>query len=428
MRFSRIITGAVFLGVAAMVLSGCSGSPAASDGNDGGDAELTVTWWGSEARIAMYEEAFKIFEKEHPGVTVTGVPSDYQSYWTSRTTEAAARTLPDVMQFDPNLTKYAQNGLLLDLDDYVGDTIDFSNVDENVVKSAQIDGKQFGVPMGTSTLAVYVNTELVKKAGVEMLDEDYTWDDLNQFVQDITAAGVSNDDGQKVYGGLDHGVSTNIFYQWLYQRGITPWKKDGVPGFTKNDIVEFLKLQDATMDAQAFYPIERATQVAPLDGFAMGEAATAFVYDNYFARYAPEVGAENIAILPVPTGADGEKHMWFQVSNYGVGANTKHPKEATALASFLAIDPRVAEIFGTDRGLNVDQKTLADFVPKEGTGDPFVIDYEQKVRDWATEVVPVTPENFSSYESEWLRLNDERRYGNITPEQFADQWWAEAGL
>ncbi|WP_460796839.1 ABC transporter substrate-binding protein [Microbacterium sp. GXF0217] len=429
MRYSRTIAAFAAVGIAVGALAGCTAStePAADDGGDE-SAELTVTWWGSEARIAMYEEAFEIFEDEHPGVEITGVPSDYKSYWTSRTTEAAARTLPDVMQFDPNLTKYARNGLLLELDEYVGDTLDFSNVNENVVKSAQVDGKQYGVPMGTSTLAVYVNTALVEKAGVEMIDDDYTWDELNDWIMEITAAGATNDEGQAIYGGLDHGVSTNVFYQWLYQQGIEPWDAEGQPGFTKDDIVEFLSLESDAMAADAYYPIERATQVAPLDGFAMGEAATAFVYDNYFARYAPEVGAENIEILPVPSGDDGEKDMWFQVSNYGIGANTKSPEQATALAGFLATDPRVAEIFGTDRGINVDSETLAGFVPKEGTGDATVIAYEEEITPYATESAPLTPENFSSYEAEWLRLNAELSYGNITPQEFADQWWTEAGL
>jgi hypothetical protein len=50
------------------------------------------------------------------------------------------------------------------------------------------------------------------------------------------------------------------------------------------------------------------------------------------------------------------------------------------------------------------------------------------VQQYATAITPQTPENFASYEAEWLRLNEERMYGNITAEEFAEQWWTEAGL
>jgi len=427
MRFTRTLSAVAAAGIAVGALAGCSSDTSADDGGDGGNVELTVTWWGNESRIEKYEKSFEIFEEEHPGVEITGVPSDYSSYWTSRSTEGAARELPDLMQFDPNLAKYAKNGLLLDLTDYVGDTIDFTNVDENIVKGAQIDGVQYGVPFGIGTFALFVNKALVEKAGVEMLEPDYTWEELNAWISEITAAGVTNDEGQPVYGGNDHGAATQLFYQWLVQKGIEPWDGE-TPGFTQQDIVDYLSLEEEGLTNGAFYPIDRTTQVAPLDGFSMNESASSLTFASFYGRYAPEVGAENIVMLPVPSGASGEKAMWFAPSNYAIGANTEHPQEATELADFLARDARVAEIFGTDRGVMVDNETRAGFEPQDGTGDAEVLAYVDGVQEYATAVTPETPENFASYEAEWLRLNEERMYGNITAEQFAEQWWAEAGL
>ncbi|GAA4769809.1 extracellular solute-binding protein [Microbacterium gilvum] len=429
MRYTRFIGATATFGIAAATLAGCAAGTTASPEEGGEDVELTVTWWGSEERIAKYEESFDIFEEEHPGVTVTGVPMDYQSYWTARSTEAAARTLPDIMQFDPaNLGDYSRNDLLLDLTPYIGDTIDFSNVDENVLASSEFDGGHYGVPIGTSTLGLYYNPELGAAAGVEPLDPDYTWADLSAWVTEVAAAGATNADGQAVYGGLGQGTSIWLFLQWLLQQGTAPFTEDGGLAFTQDDIVDYLSLDTSARDAGAYLPPDRATQISPLDGFAMEEAATVLAWDNYYARYAPETG-DDIEVLPVPSNEDGEKSMFFLVSNMAVAANTAHPDEATELADFLFRDPRVAEIFGTDRGIPVDSETLAGFEVEPGSGDEKVIAYEEQVAaDYATEVAPKLPGGFATLESQWVRLNGELGYGNVTPEQFAEQWWAEAEL
>lgn len=433
MRYTRFIGGVAAFGLIGAVVSGCTSSeePGATGGSTGAvqqEAQLTVTWWGSEARIAKYEAAFDIFEEENPGVTVTGVPLDYKSYWTSRSTEAVARALPDIMQFDPaNLGEYARNGLLLDLTPYIGDTIDFSNVEDTVLASSRFNGGQYGVPIGTSTLAIYVNPELVEAAGVQSLPEDVTWDEFNKWIIEVSAKGATNADGQVIYGGTDHGLSIWLFLQWLLQQGVEPFSEDGDVKFTKDDIVAYLSLGNEAREAGAYFPPGRATQLAPLGGFEVEEAASALAWDNYFGRYAPETG-DDIVPLPVPTNEKGERNAFFLVANMAVAANTQYPEQATALADFLFRDPRVAEIFGTDRGIPADSETLASFTPEPGSGDEKVIAYEQRVAEYATEAAPILPNGFSSYESQWIRLNGELTYGNITPEQFAEQWWAEAGI
>lgn len=424
MRTTRTIGALAVTGIAVGALVGCSSEGGSGSGD--GTAELTVTWWGSEARIEMYEEAFAIFEDENPGVTITGVPMDYQSYWTARSTEASARELPDLMQFDPaNLTEYANNGLLLDLTDYIGDTLDFSNVDEAVVASSEFDGGHFGIPIGTNTLGVFYNPALLEKAGVDPLEDGYTWEEFNEWTVEISAAGATNDEGQRIYGGLGHGISLWLFFQWLIQEGGTPFTEEGGLGFTQDDVVEFLELNEAVLDEEGFLPPERATQIAPLDGFAMEEAASVMAWDNYFGRYVPEVG-DNVEVLPVPSGSDGEKHMFSLVSNMAIGANTEHPEEATELANFLAFDPRVSEIFGTDRGVNADSETRAAFETEEGSGDAKLLAYEESIEQDKTAVAPQVPGGFSTMESEWIRLNEDLTYGNITAAEFAEQWWAEA--
>ncbi|NKF31282.1 sugar ABC transporter substrate-binding protein, partial [Pseudomonas sp. BGM005] len=92
--------------IAVGALAGCSSSGDA-DAAASGPITLEIAWWGNDTRAAMYEEAIDLFEAEYPDITVKSTFGDFSSYWDSRSTQAAARNLPDVMQFDQaNLVEY----------------------------------------------------------------------------------------------------------------------------------------------------------------------------------------------------------------------------------------------------------------------------------------------------------------------------------
>jgi multiple sugar transport system substrate-binding protein len=102
---SRII-GTVAVAAAAMIaLSGCA--VGSTGGGSGADAKLSdkpvtisLYWWGAGARATATEKAVKLFEKEHPNVTVKLQSTDWGSYWDKLATTVAGGNAPDVMQFD----------------------------------------------------------------------------------------------------------------------------------------------------------------------------------------------------------------------------------------------------------------------------------------------------------------------------------------
>jgi multiple sugar transport system substrate-binding protein len=150
MRKTTRLVGMV--AAAALALSACSGGAGGGGSSDGGPVTLSLVWWGNDERAAMYKKAVTVFEKKNPGIKVNANFGDYKSYWKSRSTEAAARALPDVMQFDQtNLVEYAQNGQLLDLKPFVDKSIKLSGIDPLKVEAGAAEGQQVGIPVGTST-------------------------------------------------------------------------------------------------------------------------------------------------------------------------------------------------------------------------------------------------------------------------------------
>lgn len=424
MTHTARLLGIVAAGALAVgTLAGCSGS---SSGDEAGSGPVTleIAWWGNDSRAAMYEEAIDLFEAEYPDITVKSTFGDFSSYWDSRSTQAAARDLPDVMQFDQaNLVQYGLNGALLDLSPYVGEQIDVSGMDDVVINAATVDGTQYGVPVGTGTLGLFVNPAVVAESGVEPLDPDYTWDDLNEWIADITASGLTTAEGKPVFGGFDQGLTMWFFIQWLLQQGEEPFEDDGSFAFTKGDIKEFLDATSPLRDSGAFFPPSRATELSGGDGFAIGEAASTLTWDSFFARYTDVEGLET---LPVPTGPDGEKAVFYTVLHLAGAANTEHPDETALLLDFLATDPEVSKIFGTSRGVPADAGQLDALDFPEDSLEAKSLAYRESLEQYETVSTPALPDSFATLEATWVSLNEDLMYGTITVDEFVDRWWTEA--
>ncbi|MGO4424502.1 extracellular solute-binding protein, partial [Streptomyces sp. MCAF7] len=73
-------------------LSACS----AASGDTSG-ITLRFSWWGNDDRAARTEDAVRLFEKEHPGVTVRTSNGDFGAYLQKLATQAAGGGVPDVV-------------------------------------------------------------------------------------------------------------------------------------------------------------------------------------------------------------------------------------------------------------------------------------------------------------------------------------------
>ncbi|WP_129338959.1 ABC transporter substrate-binding protein [Cellulomonas endophytica] len=421
---------AAVLGLAACSGGGGGQDPAA-DGGSSGPVTLTMTFWGSEDRATRYTEALDLFESEHPDITVNETFAAWADYWPARATEAAGRALPDVIQSDVSyLQEYGGQGSFLDLAPYLEDgTIDLEGWDEKLVEAGTVDGRQVGIPTSTNTLAIFLNPDVAAAAGVPLPTGDLTWDDLHAFITEVSASGATTAEGQPLYGGPDTGANFEYFTLWMVQNGDGPFAEDGSPLFDEADIVEFLERTADLRASGSVFPAARATALAPKTGFGANEQAADFTWDNFLAQHTNDSGKTNLEMMPVPVADDGERHMFWKPSMLlSAGGNTEHPAEAAVLIDFLLTDPRVGEIFGTSKGVPADPEQRDAVVTEEGSIDAKVLAYEEAVADEVTADTPVYPEGIGTLTQTWTKLAEELNYGNITPEDFAAQFFAELQL
>ena len=427
------LKGIALAAVASFALTACGGggSEAAPTETLNADENVTIVfnWWGNDDRADKYEEAVDLFEEKYPNITVQTGFQAWDDYWSSRNTEAAGSSLPDVMQMDLSyLRQYGSTNQLLNLDGQVGTSLDVTGIEDSLLEAGKLEGSQYGIATSTNTLAMFYNPDLLEQLGMEALPEDYTWDDLNAFINEASAAGEGME--PRLYGSGDYTTTFWFFLQWLVQQDIQPFTDDGQLNFTREDMTAWLNLAEPIRTpVDSTYPISRGIQLLPLGGFTVEENVTEMSWDNFLAQYSADSGNENIQMLPIPSDADGDKKMFLKPSMLlSASANSEHPAAAATLIDFLINDPEVGRIFGTSKGVPAVQAQRDAMELEEGSVDARVVAYEESVAEYATEAAPLPVQGFGTIEAEFKRLGEEFAYRNITVEQYVDQWFSEAEM
>lgn len=190
MKRIRLIAGIAALAIASLGLAGC-----ASSGSSDGKSTIKIAYqkFGSFQQLdAQMKQTKTEFEKKYPNVTVDLVPIQAQEndYYTKLALmNKAAATAPDVMYEDTFLVKAdAQAGYLLPLDGYVKNWSDWSQFYANAKQAGQgVDGKIYGIPMGTDTRALWYNKDIFKKVGLPVPWQPKTWNDVLDAAKTIKA-------------------------------------------------------------------------------------------------------------------------------------------------------------------------------------------------------------------------------------------------
>jgi multiple sugar transport system substrate-binding protein len=182
--------------IAALTALTLSGATACSSSSSDSSAKtITVAYQKFGAFIQLDDQMKKIkaeYEKAHAGYTVKLVPiqaSENDYYTKLSLMNRAPSTAPDVMYEDTFLVNTdIKAGFLAPLDEYLGKWADWGQFTETSKSAAKaLDGKTYGVPMGTDTRALWYNKNLFAKAGLPVPWAPKTWDDVLSAARTIKA-------------------------------------------------------------------------------------------------------------------------------------------------------------------------------------------------------------------------------------------------
>jgi len=408
---------------AAIALAGCAGGsspePAATFDPEE-KVTLDLAFWGNDVRAELYNEAIAAFNEEYPNITVNSSFLGFPEFWEKRQTEAAGGNLPDVMQFDYSyLRQYSQNGLLLDLDPFLGNIIETDPIPENILQIGVVDDVTTGIATSTNAWGLFTNPVLLEQAGVENFDGG-TWEDYTDWMGEVTDAS-----GGAFYGGVDYtGRIQNLELQ-LRAEGGNLFNEDGTPGFDEERLTEFWESGAPIRDGIGI-PQQRAEEVFPLSPFDTANTASELTWDNFGSGYLGNLGESytELGLIAPPITEEGAKDLYLKPSMlHAIAAKTDHPEAAATLVNFLVNSPQSGEIFGTNRGLPASETAL-----EAAELDPLsqqVRDYEASIADRLGDAPPVPIVGYGSLEEKFRLLGTELNFGTITVEDAVAQFFSE---
>jgi multiple sugar transport system substrate-binding protein len=250
MRRSTVPALAGLLALTLGATTACSSSSSSGSGSK----TLTVAYQKFGNFTQMDDLMTKVkgeYEQAHPGwkIKLEPITADENDYYTKLSLmNRSPKTAPDVMYEDTFLVNTdIQAGFLAPLDQYLStwpDWSQFSAASKTAAKA--LDGKTYGVPMGTDTRALWYNKDLFAKAGLPVPWAPKSWNDILAAARTIKAKlpGVTP---LNVYSGKGAGEGATMqgFEMLLYGTSNTLYDANSkkwdvnTPGFL--DSLNFVK-------------------------------------------------------------------------------------------------------------------------------------------------------------------------------------------
>jgi multiple sugar transport system substrate-binding protein len=178
MRYVRVAVSAML----ALGVAGCGFF--ASGDTDESTIRVAYQKYGGFIQVDHHlKEVKEEFERAHPGKSVELIPieaSENDYYAKLNLMQRSESTAPDVLYEDTFLINSdIEAGYLTPLDPYLAKWDQWAQYYDSAKESVRgLDGKTYGVPMGTDTRALWYNKELFRQAGLPVPWQPKTWDDV----------------------------------------------------------------------------------------------------------------------------------------------------------------------------------------------------------------------------------------------------------
>lgn len=292
-----------------------------------------VVWWTPNFNEARARELVAKFQETHPDITVNlqitttdGLP---QRVLTALQSGAA----PDIIDVQHGwVNGYAQNNLVIPLDDVLQDREDYVPAALDYVT---LNDQLWGMPYRIESLAVIYNKGHFVEAGLDPEAPPQTWDELIAAAEALTQSGRS---GFAITGGGE--VGNTIFRSMPFM-----WMNGG--GIISEEGTQVLVNSPETVAAVEFYTNFYKNGLSPSstlenDGTANRRLFIAETVSMYQAGQfdVNSIKTENpnidigVMTIPHPEGKDTAAVLggW----SFVIPADAKNPGEAKILLGFLA--------------------------------------------------------------------------------------------
>ena len=381
---------------------------------------LRAFWWGNPDRDKRTRALLDAYAKK-TGMTIAAESLGWGDYWTKLGTQVAGGNAPDLIQMDYRyLFEYARRDTLLPLDALLP-LPDFSPGDRN---GGKVDGKLYGVNLGSNSKAMVYDTDMFAKAGVKSLDMAWTWDDFARIGADISKMNPG-----KYWGSSDNSRWEQGFEQWLNQRGKSLYTAEGKAGFTPDDAAAWFDLWDKYRKAGVIPPADvGSTNTGKIEEYELtrGLAAMSFANSNQVVAF-QGLNKNKLAISPFPRDKAGSSGHYIKPSQMmSVSSKSKAPEDAAKLINYMVTDPEGVKFLGIERGVPCSAAARAVLAPEVDALGKIQIDYVAALTKIAVPLPPPPPKGAGEIENLLKRVADSVAFGKASIKDGAQQFHTEA--
>lgn len=294
---------------------------------EGGETITLAVWGSSPAETEALEKTVQSFEeKTGHKVQIEVITDNFNDQITAR---FAANNAPDVFYLEAYVApRFIDSAVLMDITDHVPDQDDFFQPLLNAFKDSE--GRIYAVPKDYSTLATYVNVDLLEEAGYTIDDVPADWEGLVEFSKELQSK-------------LPEGVHAMIFDRTMarhlsafHATGLYPETEDGKADFTSSEKT-FAYLQ-SLVDGQDEGYIVNPQMDLGMDsaGAAFGSGKAVIMIEGNWVLSAlhneyPDV---NYAILESPT-VNGQKQTMIFTVGYAIAKDTDKADVAIEFVNYM---------------------------------------------------------------------------------------------
>jgi multiple sugar transport system substrate-binding protein len=426
-----------FLVAIALIASSCGddddeGTAAETEGESESETPEPVTlsfsWWGSDTRHEYTQQLIDLYEAENPHVTIEPQFTEFESYLDRLATSVAGGDTPDVIQMDARwLREYANEGVLLELDDYMGEELDTSQLDEEMLPTGVVDEATYAISTGANSFSIVTDPAVFEAAGVELPDdESWTWQDYVDIAAQVTA---NSPDG--TFGTQDYGFNETGLEVYLRQRGQALFNEDGTDLDFDAELMEewwnlSLELRDNGGEPSASESVEIQAGSIDQSLIATNRAGMATYHSNQLAALTEGAGRD-LVLLRWPGEFEDEPGMYLKATMYwSAAAESEHPEEAVAFIDWLVNSPDAAELLLSDRGVPINTENREAITDQLGPADALATEFIAEITPDLQDPPPVPPVGAGEVQDIIQRLNEEVLFDQLSVEEAVEQFMSEA--
>ncbi len=305
--------------------------------------DVTISVWSLDRDIQPAPNLVKDFNALNTGIKVEYRQIQFDDVVSEAMRAYSTGQAPDIIAIDnPEHALFASRGAFLDLTDMIAasEVVKPANYFPGPLASTMWEGRNYGIPKATNTIALYYNKDMFKAKGLDPDKPPQTWDELLEAARKLT------DPSANVYG-LTFSAKANEegtfqFLPWVQMAGAS------YDNINAEGAVKALDTWKTIIDEKLASPDTLTRSQWDSTGtFNSGNAAMAISGPWELDRMVEEAKFDwGVALLPVPE-AGAERSSAMGDFNWAIFANTRHPKEAfKVLEYFVSQDNRMFKDFG----------------------------------------------------------------------------------